>query len=43
VANRIDRTELSLIASAMGFGASVITGMTTIGGTTTMPLRAGTG
>ena len=41
--NRIDMNALTLIASAMGFGTSVTTGMTTIGTTTTMPTRAGTG
>lgn len=38
---RIDSTELILIASAMDFDASVMT--ITATGTTTMPIRAGTG
>lgn len=38
----IDSTELILVAAmAMGFGASMTTIITT--GTTTMPIRAGTG
>jgi|GEM_PF-2148909 len=42
VMQRIDSTELILVAAtAMGFGASMTTIITT--GTTTMPIRAGTG
>jgi len=40
--HRIDSTELILVAEmAMGFGTSMTTIITT--GTTTMPIRAGTG
>lgn len=42
VMQRIDSTELILVAAmAMGFGTSMTTIITT--GTTTMPIRAGTG
>lgn|GEM_PF-5137827 len=40
--NLIDMIGLTLIASATGIAMSVMTGTTTIG-TTTMPIRAGTG
>jgi hypothetical protein len=43
VVNLLDMNALTLIALAMGLGTSVTIGMTTIGTTTTMPTRAGTG